>query len=154
MQVLSADALRMRLKRMCQMRGEKGACHVDQSIHDDWKAGGEKREWLEIALLEAIKDVGTDTAPGTFKKVKAGSTYSAEQAYRVLLSFALQVLLPAEASFQRRVVVVRERMESKEREIHGEWMTEEKMIKSGDFSALLVSNIQHCMRATLTFCGL
>ena len=31
--------------------------------------------------------------------------------------------------------MVRERMESKEKEVHGEWMTEEKMTKSGEFSA-------------------
>ena len=62
----------MRLKRLCQKRGSKGACHVDDSVHEDWASGGEKREWLEIALLEAIKQVGSDTGPGAFKKVKAG----------------------------------------------------------------------------------
>ena len=41
----------------------------------------------------------------------------------------------SEAAFAHRIVVVRERLESKEREIHGEWMTEEKMQKSGEFSA-------------------
>ena len=32
-------------------------------------------------------------------------------------------------------MLIRERMTTKEREIHGMWMTEERMKKSGDFSA-------------------
>ena len=62
----------MRLKRLCQKRGKDQKCHVDEKVHDDWKAGGEKREWLEIALVEAIKQVGSGTEPGAFKKVKVG----------------------------------------------------------------------------------
>ena len=60
----------MRLNRLCQRR-KNGRCHVDEHIHNDWKAGGEKKEWLEIALLEAVKATGPDSDPGTFKKVKA-----------------------------------------------------------------------------------
>ena len=39
-----------------------------------------------------------------------------------------------QAGFLSRIVVVRERLESKEREVHGEWMTEEKLAKSGEFT--------------------
>ena len=46
-----------------------------------------------------------------------------------------------EAEFKCRVVLVRERMESKEKEITGSWLTKEKMEKSGEFSKLLVL---HC----------
>ena len=52
------------------------------------------------------------------------------------------VIVPSEnrsskAEFQSRVVLVRERMTSKEQEILGQWMTEEKMEKSGEFSKYL-----------------
>ena len=37
--------------------------------------------------------------------------------------------------------MVRERLESREREIHGEWLTEEKMVKSQEFSAMLCCSL-------------
>ena len=70
-QVMTPDALRMRLTRLCQKR-KKNACHVDEATHKEWKEGGERREWLELALLEVLKHAGTDNGPGHFKKVKAG----------------------------------------------------------------------------------
>ena len=42
--------------------------------------------------------------------------------------------LGCEAEFAARVLVVRERMETKEKETTGFWLTEEKMKKSGDYS--------------------
>ena len=48
----------------------------------------------------------------------------------VVLLFSLL----SKAEFCARVIVVRERMETKEQEINGVWMTEEKLKKSGDFS--------------------
>lgn len=33
--------------------------------------------------------------------------------------------------------MVRERMEQKEQEVMGQWLTEEKMVKSGDYTPLL-----------------
>lgn len=42
-----------------------------------------------------------------------------------------------EAEFKARVILVRERMETKEQEVTGSWMTEEKMVKSGDYSPQL-----------------
>ena len=41
----------------------------------------------------------------------------------------------AQAEFCARVIIVRERMTTKEQEINGMWMTKDKMRKSGDFSA-------------------
>ena len=70
LQVLSPDALRMRLTRLCQKR-RKGACHVDDATHEEWRDGGERKEWLEMALVEVLKNVGTENTPGSFKKVKA-----------------------------------------------------------------------------------
>ena len=43
---------------------------------------------------------------------------------------------PTEAEFCARVIVVRERVETKEQEINGAWMTETKMKK--DFSSTLI----------------
>ena len=40
----------------------------------------------------------------------------------------------SEAEFRARVVMVKERMESKEQEILGQWLTVEKMEHSGDFT--------------------
>ena len=67
----------MRLKRLCQNRGKEGKfkCHVEQKVHDEYVSGGEKREMLEIALVEAIKQVGPEAGPAAFKKVKAGSEF-------------------------------------------------------------------------------
>lgn len=69
-EVLSHGAIRMRLRRMCEMK-QSGKSHVPQEVSEDYKKGGEEREWLEIALLESIKKVGTDRK--FFKQVKAGS---------------------------------------------------------------------------------
>ena len=43
-----------------------------------------------------------------------------------------------EAEFKARVILVRERMETKEQEVTGLWLTEEKMVNSGDYSEWLV----------------
>ena len=68
-EVISADALRMRLRRFCALKkGDK--CIVDEQTRADYLGGGEKREWLEIALLEAIKKHGTGRE--VYKQVKAG----------------------------------------------------------------------------------
>jgi len=40
-----------------------------------------------------------------------------------------------QAEFAARVIIFRERMETKEMEVNGEWLTEQKMKKSGDYSA-------------------
>ena len=63
---------------------------------------------------------------------------------------------PFQAAFTLKVVVVRERMLSKEKEIHGEWLTEERMQKSGEFSAKgpeLISVIQVHGRHGRAFSG-
>ena len=46
-----------------------------------------------------------------------------------------------QAKFLSRIIVVRERMESREREIHGSWLTEERMQKSGEFSEPLGTHV-------------
>ena len=104
-------------------------------MHEDWAAGGEKREWLEIALLETLELVGLETGPGSFKKVKVSWHACVSHVVCVSCLSSLCLWHMLQAAFQKKVVIVKERMESKEREIHGEWMTEEKMVKSGDFSA-------------------
>ena len=56
--MLGADALRMRLRRLCETK-VSGKKWVDEQTQSDYKAGGEAREWLEIALLECLKKHGT-----------------------------------------------------------------------------------------------
>lgn len=68
-QVLGADALRMRLRRLCEVK-PTGKSWVDQKSRDDYVAGGERREWLELALLESLKKVGLGR--NVHKKVVAG----------------------------------------------------------------------------------
>ena len=55
------------------------------------------------------------------------------------------------ATFRTTVKVIRERMELKEREISGQWMTEERMAKSGEYSKLLRSKacLVHCYKGFL-----
>ena len=51
----------MRLRRLCTVK-KSGKCAVDQSVRDAYDKGSESREWLEIALLEAVKQHGTSRA--------------------------------------------------------------------------------------------
>lgn len=57
---LSHDALRMRLRRLCTEKPKTKKCHVDTKTQEQYTRGGEDREWLEIALLEALQKVGPD----------------------------------------------------------------------------------------------
>jgi len=58
----------MRLRRLCSLR-KSGKCAVGEELRRDYEENGEKREWLEIALLEAIKQYGTSRA--VYNQVKA-----------------------------------------------------------------------------------
>ncbi|CAE7334655.1 PEG3 [Symbiodinium sp. CCMP2592] len=109
--VLTQDALRMRLKRMCEQKKKSHKCHVDNETHEQYASGGPQREWLEMALLEALQDVGT---------VALGRGKAAHK--------------QVQASFKVRVTQIRERQMLKESETNGEWLTEEKMNKSGEYS--------------------
>ena len=40
------------------MKSKSKKCHVDTATHEQWKNGGEGREWLEIALTETIDKLG------------------------------------------------------------------------------------------------
>ena len=53
----------------------QGSCHVDEATHKEWASGGELKEWLELALLEVLKEVGTDSGPAAFKKVKVPTAW-------------------------------------------------------------------------------
>ncbi len=66
--VLGADALRMRLRRLCE-RKASGKSHVDTATFEDYKASGARREALEIALCEAIQKHGSHKS--SYNKVKA-----------------------------------------------------------------------------------
>ena len=56
--VISHDALRMRLKRLCTKKAS-GKAWVDDKTVEEYKAGGAERETLELALLETIREVGS-----------------------------------------------------------------------------------------------
>ncbi|CAE7224183.1 unnamed protein product [Symbiodinium sp. CCMP2592] len=114
--VLTQDALRMRLKRMCEQKKKSHKCHVDNETHEQYASGGPQREWLEMALLEALQDVGT---------VALGRGKAAHK----------------QASFKVRVTQIRERQMLKESETNGEWLTEEKMNKSGEYSKQTIKSI-------------
>ena len=65
---ISHDALRMRLRRLCQKK-KSGRCNVSDSIISDYVEAGEKREILEIALLESVAKHGVDRT--SYGKVRA-----------------------------------------------------------------------------------
>lgn len=65
---MSHDALRMRLRRLCEQKPKTKKCHVDEKTREQYTRGGEDREWLEIALVEAIQKVGPDRSQ--HKKLK------------------------------------------------------------------------------------
>ena len=66
---MSHDALRMRLRRLCEVKPRTKKCHVDIETHEQWKKGGESREWLEIALAEAVERLGHEK--NQHKKLRA-----------------------------------------------------------------------------------
>ena len=57
----------MRLRRLTETKST-GKTWVDEKTQADYKGGGERREWLEIALLEALKKHGTGR--DAYKRVK------------------------------------------------------------------------------------
>ena len=59
--VISHDALRMRLKRLCSPKAS-GKSWVSPEMLEDYKAGGAARESLELALVETIRELGTKTS--------------------------------------------------------------------------------------------
>eukprot|EP00435_Cladocopium_sp_Y103_P073698 s308_g44.t1 len=56
---ISADALRMRTRRLCEVKAS-GKAQVDQATINQYKQGGEQREILEMALLESLARYGLD----------------------------------------------------------------------------------------------
>ena len=66
--MISPDALRMRCRRLCE-RKVSGKCHVTPEIREDYINGGESREIVELALLDAIAKYGVQRK--VYKKVKA-----------------------------------------------------------------------------------
>lgn len=65
---ISADALRMRCRRLCE-RKPSGRQHVPEAIVAEYKEGGERREVLEMALLESLARHGLNRS--AYKRVKA-----------------------------------------------------------------------------------
>ncbi len=59
--LMTHDALRMRLRRLCEVKAKSKKCHVDSETAEQYRRGGEGREWLEIALVEALQKVGPDS---------------------------------------------------------------------------------------------
>lgn len=70
--VLGHDALRMRLRRLTQVK-PSGKCYVDEQTRADY-TNMERREWLEVALLESIRKHGSDRR--FFKKVRVWNLIS------------------------------------------------------------------------------
>lgn len=67
-EVLGHDALRMRLRRLVEVK-PNGKCHVDQQTREEYQ-NPERREWLEMALLQSIKKHGTSRT--AFTKIRVG----------------------------------------------------------------------------------
>ncbi|CAE7292386.1 unnamed protein product [Symbiodinium sp. CCMP2592] len=121
--VISHDALRMRLKRLCEKK-KSGKAWVSEELTADWKSGGSSREALEIALLETIKELGAD-AP--HQKMRA--------------------------AFVCKVTFVKERILQREKEVTGEWLTEERMKNKHSWGKDMIKQVvQYCLKfpATLT----
>ncbi|CAJ1401246.1 unnamed protein product [Effrenium voratum] len=107
----------MRLRRLCQKK-KSGRKSVDDGIIEDYLEGGEKREILEMSLLRSLAKHGTDRT--MYKKVRG--------------------------DFVTRVTLVKEKMMSREQEVMGHWMTEEKLRKEGNSSKTVTSIINYCKK--------
>ena len=57
----------MRARRLCE-RKSKGKLHIPEDIHQEYVDGGEKREILELALLQCIAKYGPDRKH--YKKIR------------------------------------------------------------------------------------
>ena len=99
----------MRLRRLCEKK-KSGRCHVKDSVHADYVAGGESRELLELALLETLE--------------KLGDNKGSHAAMRT--------------EFLSRVEHVKERLLEREKEVTGEWLTAERMESKLGYSKILV----------------
>jgi len=64
---ITHDALRMRTRRLCEKKNS-GRCGVPDAIHNDYVEGGEKREILEMSLLQCLATHGLDRK--WYKRVK------------------------------------------------------------------------------------
>ena len=154
----------MRLRRPCEKKAKSKKCHVDDATHEMYVKGGQDREWLEIALLECLQKIGNDSKQRGYHKQMVVTSLQVMHVcsvdvsnlhglgfiqglgirsrvyickglflYRVYVYRVTFVRL-AEATFKMQVKVIRERMEMKEKEISGEWLTIERMQKSGEYS--------------------
>ncbi|CAK9014581.1 Uncharacterized protein SCF082_LOCUS12463, partial [Durusdinium trenchii] len=93
--------------------------NVDTKIVEQYKEGGESREVLEMALLECLAKHGVDRS--SYKRIKA--------------------------DFVQKCKLIRERLESRQSEVHGRWMTAEAMKKSGLWSAQTIKQmISYCRK--------
>lgn len=106
-EVIGRDALRMRLRRLCEKK-KTGRMNVNQTSHDDYVAGGERRELLELALLETLDKIGPDGSHAEIKK-----------------------------EFNLRIEHVKERLVEREKEVTGEWLTKERMASKLSYSKIL-----------------
>lgn len=105
-EVIGRDALRMRLRRLCEKKS--GRMHVKEAFHEDYVAGGERRELLELAPLETLDKIGADGSHAEVKK-----------------------------EFNLRVEHVKERLVEREKEVTGEWLTKERMASKLSYSRIL-----------------
>ena len=94
-------------------------------MHQGYMRGGAARETLELALLETLKTLG----PGDHKpdKIRVGGGCMSHHTYIGLPNLYPFYFAPWQACFTTCVVHVKERMEAREQEITGSWLTEERM---------------------------
>ncbi len=88
-QVISPDALRMRLRRLCSV-SKSGKSKVGEDVRKDYEQNGEKREWLEIALLEAVKKFGTSRS--AYNQIKAIGNLGGFRLRRCISLIILQIV--------------------------------------------------------------
>ena len=69
---MSADALRMRCRRLCEKKAS-GKYNISPQVCEQYREGGPAREELEMALLECISKHGTQRS--AYKKIKAYGVY-------------------------------------------------------------------------------
>lgn len=147
----------MRARRMCE-RKPTGRCNVDSATAEAYKTGGESRELLEMALLECLAKHGVSRK--SYKKVKAigllvnlfmnsdstflsiyvkPSTQMVQTIYTTFKKISLQ------ADFVTKCRLVRERLESRQTEVKGKWMTQEAMRKQFSVKSIK-SMVAYCTR--------
>lgn len=151
---ISTDALRMRTRRLCEKRSPVGAVLWILPWPNSTKKGeklGKSWRWHCWSVWQSTASAGMPIRRLRQAYMHALLVPSIMHVEFLLFCDMHRILCarngPVQSDFQQKCKLIRERLESRECETHGKWMTEEAMKRSGLFSASAMKHIiAYCKR--------